>query len=59
MRVLQDALNPVWRFMITGCNMNRDIAGAICSAGFSKVEVEDFQFPVGPIVNLPNIVGVA
>ena len=59
MRALQDALNPVWRFMTTGCNLNRDIAGTIRGAGFRKVEVEDFQFSVGPVVTLPNIVGVA
>jgi ubiquinone/menaquinone biosynthesis C-methylase UbiE len=59
MRVLQDALNPVWRFMTTGCNLNRDIAGAVRGAGFTRVEIEEFRFPVGLVVNLPNIVGVA
>ena len=59
MRVLQDALNPAWRFMTTGCNLNRDIAGVISGAGFSKVEIEEFNFRVGLVVSLPNIVGVA
>lgn len=58
-RVLQCVLNPVWRFMTTGCNLNRDIVGAIRGAGFSRVEVEDFHFSVGLVVKLPNIVGVA
>ena len=58
-RALQSGLNPVWRFMTTGCNLNRDIAGAIRGAGFSRVEVEDFHFSVGLVVKLPNVIGAA
>ena len=55
----QDRINPMWRFITTGCNLNRDISGAIKSAGFSEVEVSAFELSVGLPVTVPNIVGVA
>ena len=58
-RALQGFLNPAWRFLTTGCNLDRDIAGAIRGAGFTSVEVEEFHFSVGLVVKLPNIVGAA
>ena len=33
-RKWQDRLNPTWKRFTGGCNMNRDIAGIITSAGF-------------------------
>ena len=59
MRRWQDRLNPLWRFVTTGCNLNRDIAGAIQKAGFSRVEVTGFNLSIGVPITLPNIVGVA
>ncbi len=58
-RGLEDAINPAWRFLTTGCNLNRDIAGAIREAGFAEVELSAFDFSVGLPWTLPNIVGVA
>lgn len=55
----QDKLNPVWKFLTTGCNLNRDIQGAIRAAGFSNVEISSFDLSVGVPVTIPNIVGVA
>ena len=55
----EDRLNPPWRFLTTGCNLNRDIAAAIRSAGFSRVELTRFDLSVGLPLPLPNIVGVA
>ena len=59
MRRWQDRLNPIWRFVTTGCNLNRDIAAAIESAGFSQVELTAFNLSVGPPITIPNIVGIA
>ena len=58
-RKWQERINPMWRFVTTGCNLNRDISGAIKSAGFRGVEVRAFELSVGLPVTIPNIVGVA
>ena len=58
-RMWQNRLNPLWRFFTTGCNLNRDIASAIRSAGFRRVQIRAFDLSVGLTVTLPNIVGVA
>ncbi len=55
----QERLNPAWRFVTTGCNLNRDTVGAIEAAGFGTVEVERFDLSVGLPVTIPNVVGVA
>lgn len=55
----QHKLNPVWRCLTTGCNLDRDIAADIRGAGFSSVEMERFDLSVGLPVTIPNIVGVA
>jgi ubiquinone/menaquinone biosynthesis C-methylase UbiE len=58
-RVWQARLNPVWRFVTTGCNLDRDIAGTIENAGFERVDFERFDLSVGLPVTIPNILGVA
>ena len=58
-RWLQDRLNPCWRFLTTGCNLNRDISAAIHAAGFRQVELTRFNLSVGLPATLPNIVGLA
>lgn len=55
----QYRLNPVWKCLTTGCNLNRDISASIHSAGFSSVEMRTFDLSVGLPVTIPNIVGVA
>ena len=55
----QGRLNPVWKFVTTGCNLNRDIAGVIKAAGFSTVDITPFDLSIGMPVTIPNIVGVA
>ena len=55
----EDRINPVWRCLTTGCNLNRDIASAITAAGFSRVDLTAFDLSVGLPLTLPNIVGVA
>ena len=55
----QRRLNPAWRRLTTGCNLDRDLAADIQGAGFSSVEMERFDLWVGLPVTIPNIVGVA
>ena len=58
-RKWQGLLNPAWRFVTTGCNLDRDIAGAINGAGFLRVNLKSFDLSVGLPVTIPNILGVA
>ena len=58
-RRFQEMLNPVWRFATTGCNLDRDISGAIREGGFKDVKLRRFDLSVGLPVTIPNIVGVA
>ena len=58
-RSLQNGLNPAWRFLTTGCNLNRDIAAAIGDGGFRHLEIEPFELAFGGPLSLPNIVGSA
>ena len=55
----EDRLNPTWKFLTTGCNLNRDIAAAIGDGGFSQVVLSAFDLSVGLPITLPNIVGEA
>ena len=55
----QHKLNPVWKCLTTGCNLNRDLTASIAGAGFSTVEVEAFDLSVRLPVTIPNIVGRA
>jgi len=41
----QDRLNPGWKKLAGGCNINRDIAGTIEEAGFSIVEDNRMYIP--------------
>ena len=55
----QHKLNPMWKCLTTGCNLNRDITTSIRSAGFRSIELEAFDLSVGLPVTIPNIVGAA
>ncbi|MCH8871011.1 MAG: SAM-dependent methyltransferase, partial [Chloroflexi bacterium] len=50
---------PTWKFLTTGCNLNRDLTATIRNAGFREVEMRSFDLSVGLPVTIPNIVGVA
>ncbi len=41
-RLVQDMLNPVWKPLAGGCNLNRDIAKKLEEAGFSIERMENF-----------------
>ena len=55
----QNRLNPTWKFLTTGCNLNRDLTATIQNAGFSEVELRSFDLSIGLPVTIPNIVGIA
>jgi ubiquinone/menaquinone biosynthesis C-methylase UbiE len=48
----QNFINPVWRHLAEGCQLNRDTHTAILQAGFSAEEKSDFDY------GLPFISGV-
>ena len=58
-RRMQDLVNPCWRLVTDGCNLDRDITGAFERAGFAELEIEAFDLPVGPPLQNPHIIGRA
>jgi SAM-dependent methyltransferase len=54
----QDRLNPVWRRLMDGCNINRPIDQLVAAAGFSLTSLERFQHR-GPSVLAHMYRGVA
>jgi ubiquinone/menaquinone biosynthesis C-methylase UbiE len=54
----QDRLNPIWRRLMDGCNINRPIDRLVLSAGFSMASLERFQHK-GPSVLAQMYRGVA
>ncbi len=49
---VQNLMNPLWRHMAEGCQLNRDTHAAIEAAGFRAVHKDDFDY------GLPFIAGV-
>jgi ubiquinone/menaquinone biosynthesis C-methylase UbiE len=54
----QDRLNPAWRRMAGGCNMNRDIPELLAIGGFEPVEAKERYIP-GPKILCYNYWGTA
>ncbi len=54
----QDRLNPIWRRLTDGCNLNRPIDLLVEKAGFSMTSLERFQYK-GPSVLAQMYRGVA
>ena len=44
----QDRINPVWRRMLGGCNLNRDVPGLLREGGFAVERVETMYLPKTP-----------
>lgn len=59
MRRLQRALRPAWYLFGAGCRVDREIEGAIRSAGFASVKMESFRAPAGVPWVKPHIIGQA
>ncbi len=55
----QDALNPLWRRLAGGCNLNREIAPLLEEAGFSIERVESFYAMPRPKFLAYHYVGAA
>ena len=56
-RRLQRLAKPLWRVIADGCHPDRDTLSAIRSAGFARVDAEQFLAPAGLVA--PHIAGVA
>ena len=54
----QDRLNPIWRRVMDGCNINRPIDRIVTTAGFSLTKLERFRY-TGPAVLAQMYRGVA
>lgn len=54
----QDRLNPIWRRLMDGCNINRRIDQQVEQAGFSLVSLDRFQYK-GPSLLAQMYRGVA
>lgn len=59
MRAWQNRLNPVWRKMACGCEINRDTRALFAAAGFVYDEIDDFIHPKVPALVAPIISGRA
>ncbi|MFQ5666948.1 MAG: class I SAM-dependent methyltransferase [Candidatus Binatia bacterium] len=42
----QDLFNPLWRWLMDGCNLNRDTVAAIRTAGFEIVKIQAHRIDV-------------
>jgi ubiquinone/menaquinone biosynthesis C-methylase UbiE len=47
-RQWQDRINPLWKPLFGGCNLNRDIPGLLCNGGFEVLEMEQMYLPGTP-----------
>jgi ubiquinone/menaquinone biosynthesis C-methylase UbiE len=54
----QDRLNPIWRRLTGGCNINRPIDQLVATAGFSFTSLDRFQYK-GPSVLAHMYRGIA
>jgi SAM-dependent methyltransferase len=57
LRFWQNVINPPWRILGDGCNLNRETWKAIEGAGFAHAEFEHFSLPY--FVAAPHIAGLA
>lgn len=58
-RAWQNRLNPLWRKMACGCEINRDTRALFEAAGFRYESIDDFIHPKVPALVAPVIAGVA
>jgi len=47
-RKWQDRINPIWKKVAGGCNINRDVPGALEEAGFEVRQLETMYLPKTP-----------
>ena len=58
-RKWQDRLNPIWKSLAGGCNINRDIPKALEEAGFKIEEIDTMYLPGTPKIAGFNLWGLA
>ena len=58
-RKWQDRLNPLWRRIAGGCNINRGIPRLIEAAGFAIEKLESAYLPDTPRIAAYNYLGIA
>lgn len=54
----QNRLNPIWRRLMDGCNINRPIDQLVAAAGFTLISLDRFEY-VGPSVLAHMYRGIA
>lgn len=55
----QDRVNPLWRKLACGCELNRNTRAVFESAGFEYHTIDDFTHPKVPALAAPIITGIA
>ena len=55
----QDRLNPFWKPVAVGCNLNRDTRSILEEAGFAFDEAREYHHPDVPALVAPTLWGVA
>lgn len=55
----QDRINPLWKKIAGGCNLNRPIPSLLSESGFSTLEIESMYLPSTPRLFGFNYWGVA
>ena len=56
---LENYMNPCWKYLTNGCNLNRDLERVLSDSGFTQFYVENHNLSVGLPIKIPNIVGRA
>jgi hypothetical protein len=46
----QDRLNPIWRRLADGCNINRSVDSLVVRAGFTLTSLDRFQYKGPPVL---------
>jgi len=49
-RKWQDRINPIWKKLAGGCNINRDVPAALAEAGFEVRQLETMYLPKTPSI---------
>jgi ubiquinone/menaquinone biosynthesis C-methylase UbiE len=55
----QDRLERPWGWVGRDCHPNRDTTSAVAAAGFIVLSLEEFDFPVMPVIVRPHVIGIA
>jgi ubiquinone/menaquinone biosynthesis C-methylase UbiE len=55
----QNAINPIWKYLACGCQLNRDTEATMVQAGFSFSQIQRFEHPKLISVGGSIIQGVA